>query len=179
MSDEEVLRASQNNPDLFAVLLERYEAPFMRKALYMLRSTEDAEDVVQEAFTKIYIYAEKYREVEQGSFRAWAYKILVNTALTHYGKMQKKRERSMELTPEVFEMLPDSRNQFAELELREYVLSVFSKLPEHFSSVLTEHVLLRRPQEELALEEGTSVGAIKTRVHRAKLAFREAAQALE
>lgn len=54
LSDEQVLRASKKNPALFAILVERYEAPFLRKARSIVWSPEDAEEVVQDAFLPVY-----------------------------------------------------------------------------------------------------------------------------
>jgi DNA-directed RNA polymerase specialized sigma24 family protein len=43
---------------------------------------EEAEDIVQEAFTKIYINAAKFKKQEGAQFSSWGYRILINTALT-------------------------------------------------------------------------------------------------
>src|SRR3989344_7914997 len=85
-SDEELLGLSVANPSLFALLVRKYEAPFMRKALSIVRGHEEAQDVVQEAFTKIYLNAEKFQKQEAAPFSSWGYKILINTALPHYAK---------------------------------------------------------------------------------------------
>ena len=45
-TDEEVLAASVDDPDLFVHLVRRYEAPFLRKARKVLYAQEDVEDVV-------------------------------------------------------------------------------------------------------------------------------------
>ena len=60
LSDEEVLKRSQAKPWLYAVLLDRYQDAFMRKARSILRNELDAEEVVQDAFTKIYMNADKF-----------------------------------------------------------------------------------------------------------------------
>ena len=90
--DEEVLAASVTHPSLFAILVRKYEEPFMRKALSIVRVREEAEDVVQEAFARIYLNAAKFKKQEGASFSSWGYRILINTALTHYQK-QKRKER--------------------------------------------------------------------------------------
>jgi len=46
-------------------------------------------------------------------------------------------------------------------------------MPEHLGRVLKLHFIEGRPQEEIAKMEGVSVGAIKTRVHRAKKEFKK------
>ncbi|MCP6768921.1 hypothetical protein NL529_29160, partial [Klebsiella pneumoniae] len=61
LSDEEVLAASVAHPSLFALLVRKYEAAFLRKAQSIIRDEEEAIDIVQEAFTKIYINAGKFK----------------------------------------------------------------------------------------------------------------------
>ena len=86
LSDEEVLMRSASEPWLFAVILERYQEAFLRKARTIVRSEQDAEDVVQETFTKVYVHASKFEVREGAKFSSWAYTILTNTCLTRYAK---------------------------------------------------------------------------------------------
>ncbi len=172
-SDEEVLRESVKNPRCFSVLLERYQEAFLRKAERVLRSREDAEDVVQETFSKIYLNAERFQVVEGASFKSWGYKILMNTSFTKYQKLKKDRGAIAPIDPEFYEVLPDTLSrQFEKQEVSDYLVSVLSKMPEHLRRVLELHFIEGRPQQEIAEIEGVSVGAIKTRVHRAKEAFK-------
>jgi RNA polymerase sigma-70 factor (ECF subfamily) len=175
-SDEELLAESLREPDLFVYIMRRYEAPFMRKARKVLIREEDIEDVVQETFTKIYLNAGKFEKVEGASFKSWGYTILMNTAFTKYRKVQRDFSRTAELTPEHYESLPDDvHEETFKLEWSDYVISVFAKMPDHFANVLELHFIKGIPQQQIAEEEGVSVGAIKTRVHRAKQSFRNIA----
>ena len=63
-ADEEVLRRSIKKPAFFAVLIDRYEDAFLRKAESIVHNREEAEDIVQEAFAKIYQYAGRFVTVE-------------------------------------------------------------------------------------------------------------------
>lgn len=174
LPDAQVLKESLTSPDLFAVIVRRYEDAFMRKVRTIIRNEDDARDVVQDTFTKIYINAGKYSEREGASFSSWAYRILMNTAFTKYQKIKKERSRSVELEPEAYEALPDTAmNQYEALENRDVVMTALSKLPEHFERVLRLGFLEGLPYEEIASKEGMTVGAIKTRMHRAKQAFKK------
>jgi RNA polymerase sigma-70 factor, ECF subfamily len=173
-TDEELLVASLTHPSLFAKLVEKYEAPFTRKALSIVHDMEEAEDIVQEAFTKIYLNAKKFKPVEGASFSSWGYKILVNTALTHY--MKRKREMGVraQVEPEILELIPDKNlRQFEKTELTDEVASVLVRMPEPLARALSAFLLEGKSQEEIADKEGVSVGAIKTRVHRAKQEFKK------
>ena len=173
-SDEEVLALSVNHPALFARLVRKFEEPFLRKALSIVREHEEAQDVVQEAFTKIYLNAAKFKKQEGASFSSWGYRILINTALTHYAKRKRAGQATVELDEEIWALIPDKNlRQFEKKELMDEVASVLSRMPEAFAKVLHAFFLEGKSQEEIANEEGVSVGAIKTRVHRAKSEFRK------
>jgi RNA polymerase sigma-70 factor (ECF subfamily) len=176
LSDEIILSRSIQEPDLFVVIVRRYEDAFLRKVKKVLWTKEDAEDVVQEAFTKIYLNAGRFKTVEGACFKSWGYTILMNTAFTKYRKVMKKNERTAEITTEHYENLPD--NVYEEsfgLEVRDAVYSVLIRMPEHLARVLELHFIKQLPQQVIAEKEGVSLGAIKTRVHRAKLQFKELA----
>ena len=173
-SDEEILFLSIKHPDLFEEILNRYQAAFLRKAFSVLRNQEDAEEVVQEAFSKIYLYADRFKVQEGASFKSWGYKILLNTSFTKYQKVKRERGSRANLDPEFYEMLQDKKSrQFEKQEVSDYVISILSRIPEHLSRALHLHVIDGLPQEEVARIEGISVGAVKTRVHRAKKAFKK------
>ncbi len=172
-SDEEVLALSVVHPSLFALLVRKYEEPFLRKAQGIVREREEAEDIVQEAFTKIYLNAGKFQKQEGASFSSWGYRILINTALTHYAKRKRKGEHAAELDPEIWALIPDKQlRQFERKELEDVVASVLTRMPEPLSRALASFFIEGKSQEEIAAREGMGVGAIKTRVHRAKKEFR-------
>jgi RNA polymerase sigma-70 factor (ECF subfamily) len=173
-SDEEILASSIEHPSLFAHLVKKYEAPFLRKALSIVRDEREAEDIVQEAFTKIYLNAKKFKVVEGATFSSWGYRIVINTALTHYTKRKREFGTRAELEPEIMELLPDKHmRQFEKTELTNEVASVLTRMPEPLARALASFLIDGKSQEEIAEEEGVSIGAIKTRVHRAKQEFKK------
>lgn len=172
--DEEVLRLMQEDPALFALLVYRYEEAFLRKVRPILHSKEDAEEVVQDAFTRIYIYADRYQPQEGASFSSWAYAILIRLAFTRYQKLVKHRGRTALLDPEAYERLSEEGTFLDDLGIRDEVLMALAKLPEQAARVLTLQFLEGKTQEEIAVLEESTVPAVKTRVHRAKKLLRDA-----
>ncbi len=173
-SDEEILALSRKTPAAFEVLVARYEDAFLRKARSILWNKEDAEEVVQDTFTRIYVYADRYTPQQGASFSSWAYTILTRLAYTRYVKMRKDRERNQDLDPEIYERMPDASDFRDELVVTNEVLVALSKLPEQAARVLRLQFIEGLSQEEIAEKEGTSVSAVKTRVHRAKKLFKQA-----
>ena len=173
LSDEEILVRSQKEPWIYAVLLERYQDAFMRKAMSILHNQLDAEEVVQDAFTKVYLNVDKFAPQEGAKFSSWAYRILMNTAFTRYQKNAKQKERFQTIDPEYEHMIGERANHSGFEERRDAVERVLRKLPEHFVYVLRLHYLERWSHQDIADETGETVGTIKARIHRAKAAFRK------
>lgn len=173
-SDEAVLAESRTRPELFALLVERYEDAFLRKAKSILYRQEDAEEMVQDTFTRIYLYADRFVPQEGAQFSSWAYAILIRLCFTRYQKMKKERGRTMALEPETYERIADTEAFLDDLTIRDEVLMALSRIPEAASRILRLQFLEGKTQEEIAAIEGASVAAVKTRVHRAKKIFKDA-----
>lgn len=174
LSDAEILARVGKEPELFAILVRRYEAPLLRRARRILFSPEEAEEAVQDAFTKMYLYADKYRPQEGASFSSWAYTILNRVAYTKYRAVRTEQGKRADLIPEQYESLPDEQGEFIEdLSIRNEVLAALAKLPETAAKILKLQFIEGKSQEEIANEEDLSVSAVKTRVHRAKKLFKK------
>ena len=175
LSDAAVLALSLKKSHAFAEIVGRYERAFVRKALSILGNEDDAYDVVQETFVRIYAAASRYEEQAGASFKSWAYTILVNQCYTAYAKAKKRRTVSFEQEPELLEVIPDEAvAQEHESKLtREYVLRLVSKLPELLRRAVTLHFLEGKPQKEVAELEGVSNNVIRARIHRAKKELRK------
>jgi RNA polymerase sigma-70 factor (ECF subfamily) len=175
LSDEEILQRSQAEPWIYAVLLERYQEPFLRKARSIIHNPLDAEEVVQDAFTKIYKNADKFEPQEGAKFSSWAYRILMNTAFTRYQKKVKEGERFAAIDPEYEHLVADTKSEFDETLRVDAIERVMVRLPDHFVVVLRLHYLERWSHQAIAEHTGENVGTIKARIHRAKAAFRKEA----
>src|SRR5690606_13425945 len=173
LPDEEILRRSRSEPWLFAVLLDRYQEPFLRKARGILHKEEDAEEVVQDAFTKIYLNATRFTPQEGASFSSWAYRILMNTAFTRYQKLVKEGQRFTRIDPDFEKFLGDNGLHTGLRLDQDMVERILNKMPGHLAAVLRLHYIERWSQADIAELEGEEVGAVKARVHRAKAVFRK------
>ncbi|HEY4493322.1 MAG TPA: RNA polymerase sigma factor [Candidatus Paceibacterota bacterium] len=174
MADEVILSRSMARPELFGLLVDKYQEAFVRKAKRILGDRPEVEDVVQETFTKIYLYGSKFETQEGASFSSWAYKILMNTTFTYYQKLKKRGEAQANVDEEILALAPDHSHRQSEKDnYKDVVASVLSRMPEPLARVLSLHFLDDKPQEQIADELGVSVSAVKTRVHRAKKEFKK------
>lgn len=172
--DDVILQSSQERPALFGILIDRYQAPFLRAAQRVVRDRTEAEDVVQEAFIKIYRYAKRFKMGEDRKFSSWAYKIVLNTSITHYHKL-KKREW---LLPEDMDpTMDEARVQFKETmldrETKEVVRSVLEVMPEDLRALLQAYYLEDKSYKTIAAQENLSIGALKMKLFRARKIFRK------
>jgi RNA polymerase sigma-70 factor (ECF subfamily) len=174
LSDVEILRSSQSRPWLFSLLFDRYQAPFLRKARYILKSQEVAEDAVQETFLKIYKYADRFSEQEGASFQSWAYKVLSNTCYTQLSKKLNdiKHLKMVEFDELDLSSSTDSRVRDEEVSL---VSSVLTRLPQRLSRLLFLYFFEDKSYEEIALSEDLSLSAVRSGLHRAKKQFKDLA----
>jgi RNA polymerase sigma-70 factor (ECF subfamily) len=88
-----VIRAVQRgDQDAFEQLVRTYDQSVLRLAMNLLRSAEDARDVYQEAFLRVYRNIHTFRF--DCSFHTWLYRIVTNICLDHLRKRKVRREES-------------------------------------------------------------------------------------
>ena len=178
LTDEAILERVQSEPWLFTAILERYQNAFLRKTKTIIFNEQDAEEVVQDAFTKIYMNAHRFQVREGAKFSSWAYTILVNTALTRYQKCVKEGKRTLLLDPEYMELMSDMGGHSGFEQDRDAIERILAKLPGHFARVLRLHYLERWSHKDIADETGETVGAVKARIHRAKAEFKKESEGI-
>src|SRR5580704_9258228 len=93
-SDEATLiRAAQRgDAEAFETLVRTYDQNVLRIAMNLLRSPEDARDIYQEAFLRVYKNLHTFRF--DCSFHTWLYRIVTNICLDHLRKRKVRREES-------------------------------------------------------------------------------------
>ena len=175
LTDEALLELSLSSPSAFETLIARYQTQFLSRAQSVTGSRDTAEDVVQDAFVRIYRFAPRFRG-EEGSFRAWSLTILMNVARTHYRKAAKERGQMAPLDPDHYESLKDDsilEREGHEEYAKEVIAKALSRAPKEVATILELAFIKDLPYKDIAVELGLSVAAVKTRVHRAKAVMRD------
>lgn len=167
LSDESVLRLATDHPSVFEVLVDRYQGLFYHIAHKVLHSKEDAEDVVQEAFIKMYRAAHQLRNDPESSFKKWASAIVFRVALTKWRKNKKTWG-----TGEYFDILDyaaeGNEDPTGRLDTKIAVQDAVAKLPPDLREMIELHYLRDLPYEEIAHQKGLTIGSIKMRLFRAR-----------
>ncbi|HKV23577.1 MAG TPA: sigma-70 family RNA polymerase sigma factor [Candidatus Acidoferrum sp.] len=85
-----VAEAQAGNRAAFEELVRRYDRDVLRLALNLMKRPEDARDVYQEAFLKVYRNLHRFRF--ECSFYTWLYRIVTNVCLDHLRRRQARPE---------------------------------------------------------------------------------------
>jgi RNA polymerase sigma-70 factor (ECF subfamily) len=95
-----LIRAAQNgDAAAFEQLVRSYDQSVLRLAYNLLRSTEDASDIYQETFLRVYRNLHSFRF--DCSFHTWLYRIVTNLCLDHLRKRKVRREEpTVVVTPD-------------------------------------------------------------------------------
>src|SRR5439155_26950929 len=90
---DSIIRAAQRgDQDAFEQLVRAYDQSVLRIAMNLLRSPEEARDVYQEAFLKVYRNLHSFRF--DCSFHTWLYRIVTNICLDHLRRRKVRKEES-------------------------------------------------------------------------------------
>ena len=179
LNDEELVRrAVDGDYDAFEKLVERYQDRAYRLAFSLVKDESVAQDVIQEAFLNTYRKLHTYSG--DARFGSWIYRVVVNAALMRIRKEDRRVEIGIEdVGPSVteeegaFAEPPSWRIQADEaaenMELREQILAAIDELKPKYQAAF-----LLREVEGLSIKEIADVldlseGAVKTRLHRARL----------
>jgi len=176
----ERLRAGEDAA--YEELVRLYGPRLLAVARRFLRSEDDAQDAVQDAFLNAFRSIDSFEG--QARISTWLHRIVVNASLMKLRTRRRKPEQSIEeLLPNFLEdghmtnlAAPWRKAGEDEVEiaqLRGLLLQKAQQLPDSFRNVLLLRDIEGLDTEEAAQLLEISTAAVKTRLHRARLALRE------
>ena len=172
-------RARRGDGRAFEDLARAVERPLYRHALRILTNATDAEDVVQDALLSAW---KSLSSFEGSSFRAWIFRIATNRALDRLRARKRRPELPLD-PPEDDEEVGWAEPAAAGAELSELVgdREAVALIEQALALLPPEQraALLLRDVEGFAYEEIASItvseiGTVKSRIHRGRLAVRNA-----
>src|SRR6266481_9315808 len=184
---ELVRQAQKGDAAAFAELVGRHQRQLYRLALRMTGSEADAQEVLQEAFLNAYQKLPNFRGEAQ--FSSWLYRIAANSALM---RLRRKRRAPDALTDQPLELSgprfsaegylePTSSSDWSQRadekmmsgELGEAINKAVAELPDDYRTVFLLKDVDGLSNEDIADALNLTVPAVKSRLHRARLALRE------
>jgi RNA polymerase sigma-70 factor (ECF subfamily) len=179
-------RAASGDADALEALMARYSARVYRLAYGITRNVADAEEIVQDVFLQMVHKGAGFEG--RAALSSWVYRITTNLSLN------KRRGRRRELETSLDELLPTflpdghrageraflvsdwsdtPESALLSGEARRILEAALDRLPDHYRAVLVLKDVEELSNEEVAEVVGDSVPAVKTRLHRARMALRE------
>jgi RNA polymerase sigma-70 factor (ECF subfamily) len=177
-SDADLMaRVAQRDKGALEQLYDRYAASAMGLALKMLGERNTAEEIVQEAYWRVWKRASTF-ELQRGQFTAWLFGIVHNLAID---ELRRRRVRpnavSTDAEDEAILDLPDREVDVAEqafqLVTGEQVRLALRNLPDAQRSVIELAYFEGLTHQEIAARLGEPIGTIHTRARLALQKLRE------
>lgn len=163
-TDEEALveQARQGDPKAFAALVDRYQRVVYNLALRMMNDPEDAKDIAQTVFIKVFQNLGSYDSRRR--FFSWIYRIAVNESLNRLGR----RRQHEELDPE-FESNGRSPDEYAALgEVGAEIGNALMQLTADYRTVVIMRHFLELNQTEMSQILEVPEKTVKSRLHTAR-----------
>ena len=172
MNEQAIIETNQNSADDFAGIVNDRQQMVFNTALGIVQNEEDAEDVTQEVFLKVYDGLKSFRH--EASLSTWIYRITITTALDF--EKQKKRHKRGGLMQRVFGYMeadekPDFFHPGVALDKKEDASVLFmamKKLPEKQRKAFVLHKVEGLTNNEIAVIMGTTLLAVESLQVRAK-----------
>lgn len=166
--------AANGDNAAFAHLVVKYQGRVAALLYRFFGGNFDVEDVVQDVFIKVYKNLDSFRY--DASFYTWLYRIAINTAKNHLGKLKVSR-----LHTEIDGILPDSslvegafydsaspERELEGKELKEVIFTAIGALSADLKSVLLLRELSGLTYEEISSILECPVGTVRSRLFRAR-----------
>ncbi len=165
--DSDMIKRAQEEPDAFEAIINRYQ---QRLFLYILKYIHDeaiAEDIVQEAFIKMYINLKSYDPTRP--FTAWAYRITHNEMVNHLRKHKQSTELNEEAQyNDMFDERPDLLEEIDKNMRAEHIHHLIKQLPMKYREVLVLHYFQNCDYETIGSVISRPTATVGTRLRRAK-----------
>ena len=158
----------------FGVLVERYQDRLYNTMVHIVGSTEDARDVVQDAFVQAFVKLETFQQ--NAAFYTWLYRIAFNLAMSRLRR--KKPTVSIEQVREATGLDPvdpcEAPEGPAEKDERALLVQhAIATLAEDHRRVIVLREIDERSYEEIAAILELPVGTVRSRLHRARMELRD------
>ncbi|MBC5836357.1 RNA polymerase sigma factor [Flavobacterium muglaense] len=152
----------------FAVLVDRYRDLVFTLALRMLKNREEAEEVAQDTFIKVFKSLSKFKG--EAKFSTWIYRITYNSCLDALKKYKQEYQKDTidEFTERQLATLDNAFEILADKEQSQIIEACLQKLPEEESFLLTLYYFDEQSIAEIAKIVAISEANVKVKLFRSR-----------
>jgi RNA polymerase sigma factor (sigma-70 family) len=172
--DQALIRGcKEGNTKAFDEIYTRYSSSMFGVCLRYARDREEAQDLLQEGFIKVYERIGQYSG--EGSFEGWMRRLFVNLALDTY---KKKKRESEQVLAFAAEMEPeDGEDPWPDVSEKELV-EMIRQLPDGYRMVFNLFAVEGFSHKQIAAQLGISESTSKTQFFKARKQLRQQVEAL-
>lgn len=166
---ELILRAQHGDRSAFRELVERHRRRAFAIAIGLVRDEEDALEIVQEAFLRVYRGLSAFNGA--ASFFTWFYRIVKNLSIDLMRRPAWQRELAFEEADGAFDACLDDADPMDALRRREIAARIgkaLDALPSYHRGVILMREVEGMSYEEMAAVMGVSKGTIMSRLFHAR-----------
>ena len=158
----------QGDVNAFSILVDRYKDLVFTLTLRLLKNREEAEEVAQDTFVKVYKSLAKFKG--NSKFSTWIYKITYNTSLDRI-KKNKKHFNDVpidEFTEHQIKTIDNALNNLEKEEQSKTIQDCISLLPSEDGFLLTLYYFDEMSLDEIAKTVGLTANNVKVKIFRAR-----------
>ncbi|RKR10092.1 RNA polymerase sigma-70 factor (ECF subfamily) [Flavobacterium sp. 90] len=158
----------QGETNAFAVLVDRYKNMIYTLALKMIKNKEEAEEVAQDTFIKVYNSLEKFKG--DSKFSTWIYKIAYNTCLDNL-KKNKKEDLNISIddfSAHLIKTMDNALSALEDKERKQTIQKCLNLLPSEENFLLTLFYFEDQSLEEIGKIMSINANNVKVKLFRSR-----------
>lgn len=178
-TDDALVAAAAGGDEVaFEELFNRHRRQVARIAGRFFAQREQIEEIIQDAFTKVYLALRTYHGTHEASFKAWLAQIAVNACYDQLRRMRRRPEHALDEftdneSQDITTQLRAARSDIeSALVSRDLALKLLSRLSPEDRLVLTLMDVEGFSVAEIAEATDWSISKVKVRAHRARAHLR-------
>jgi len=174
-TDEELVTLTLENQNYFVYIIQRYEGKLLSYIRRISNLGEEAEDVLQEVFIKVYQNLNGFDP--KLKFSSWIYRIAHNQVISNYRKIKARPQGSvLDLEEGGLENIADEFDLIGQIEqasLRENIFKILDKMDQKYKEILVLKFLEEKDYKEISDILKKPMGTVASMISRAKKQFQE------
>ncbi|WP_299224710.1 sigma-70 family RNA polymerase sigma factor [uncultured Psychroserpens sp.] len=158
----------EGDTNAFTVLVDRYKDLVYTLAVRMLKNKEEAEEVAQDTFIKVFKSLSKFKG--DSRFSTWIYRVAYNTCLDRI-KKNKKYQSDIEInefTEHQIKVMESAIDRIELQERKQAIQNCLALLPSNDSFILTLYYFEELSLDEIAQVIGITANNVKIRLYRSR-----------